>query len=335
MTVRFVYLMVALAGLLGTGTVLAQSGGAGAATTIAGAASQQITQPGPRPLQELGRALSFNYYFNFLGPSPGLGWGETYNVFRDSNNNSPYQMFHQFGLHYILNPRWSMGATLAAVNDVSKKVHNGSYLDLGPTTSTADNRIRPSYNYNEREWFNARLYVNLPITNFTWGWLTTQFAWELPTSEDAKPSANDPQNRLQYGLVLTNSLAFYMPNPKWAFGFTSQIIYYRYDKAEYDPFPGATTPTKKQTMLITVGPYLNYMLTDSWQLAGRITLDWDQQGVQGITEYNNNLPHFARFAVNRFWKDSLVTQTGIYTQVMLEDAGLDRTVLGFDFSVRF
>jgi len=307
----------------------AQSGGGGAGTGMAGAASQQIFAPGVRNIRDIGQDLHFTYYMSFLGPSPGLGWGETYNVFRDSFGNSPYQMLHVGNLSYALNPRWTIGMTLAGVNDISKKVQNGTRTDFGPTASPADNTEVPNYTRNEREWFNARIYIITPNANFDFGYLTTNFAFELPTSEDAK------DDKLKYGVVLTNNLGLYSPNPKWSYGFTSQIIYYLYDDPEFLPFQGATIPVRYQTMLVTVGPYVNYSLSDSYQIASKIAVDWDKQGNQKIAEFNNNLPHWGRLALNRLFRDSALMQVGVYSQFMLEEASAKRTVFGFDLTARF
>lgn len=329
MSFRYFKLTVALAAVFFVQSTLAEPPGVGAGI-------QQLLPQTPF-LRESGKSLqndvSFTYYISLLGPSPGRGWGETYNVFRDDINGTPYQMLHAWNLGYRLNPRWSIGVTAAFVNDTSKKVRTGRGTIFGATPS--ENYQGYFYNRNEREWFNSRLYVNLPVTNFDWGYLTTTFAYELPTSNDSKPSADDPQNKLQYGLVLTNALGIYQSNSAFAFGISSQIIYYRYDKAEYDPFAGATTPTRKQTVLITVGPYANYMIADGWQIASKISIDWDKRGVQTLTEFNNNLPHWGRLALNRLFQNSYLGQIGIYSQFMLEDPSLARMAFGIDTTFRF
>lgn len=277
--------------------------------------------------------ISLTYYVSLLGPSPGRGWGETYNNFRDDINGTPYQMLHALNLGYRLNPNWTIGATAAFVNDTSKKVRTRRGTIFGATP--AQNYEGYYYNRNEREWFNSRIYLNFPTANFNWGYFTTNIAYELPTSNDSRPSKEDPQNRMQYGLVFTNALGIYQSDPSFAFGFSSQIIYFRYDKAEYDPFPGATIPTKKQTLLVTVGPYANYMFADGWQIASKIAIDWDRRGVESLTTFNNNLPHWGRLALNRFFKNSYLNQIGIYSQFALEEPSLARTAFGIDSTFRF
>lgn len=307
----------------------AENPGAGAGTSIAGAASQQLIFPQTRLLRQTGKtfydSLSFTYYFSFLGPSPGGAWGETYNVFREGP--APYQMLHSTNLRYTINPRWSVGATLAAVNDVTQRAKLGSYTVFGNTP--ADNYQQPYYNLNEREWFNARAYVNLPNWNFPFGYLTTNFAVELPTSNDAR------LDDLHYGLVLTNALGLFMPSPAWSFGFSSQIIRYFYEDPEFLPFVGATSPTRYQTMLVTVGPYLNYSLSDEWQIASLLAFDWDTKGDEPWDEVNNNLPNRGRLAINRLFRDSILGHIGLYTQFLIDPMKPSTTALGIDFTVRF
>lgn len=297
--------------------------GAGAA-----GASQQIL-PNSGLLRDYGKDLSqnlsFTYYFSFLGPSAGLGYGETYNLFR--NGKAPYQMLHTGNLAYKLNPEWTVGFTLAGVNDVTERAKTGEFLRFGNTP--AENRMVNTYNTNEREWFNARVYVNLPTLGLSWGFLTTNFAVELPTSNIAR------RDGLKHGLVLTNALGIFTADPRWSFGFTNQIIRFQYDDPEFPPFEGATTPTRLQTMLITFGPYLNYSISEDWQLANLIALDWQKVGDQTMSEFDNNLPHRGRVAFNRLIRNSYLTRVGFYSQFLLDPMESETTVFGFDFLVQF
>lgn len=308
----------------------AEPPGAGAisGTAVGAAAAQQII-PQRAVLRKLGKSLqqnaSLSYYFSFLGPSPGLGYGETYNVFR-GGRAAPYQMLHSFNLRYQLNPDWAVGATLAVVNDVTKRARTGKYLYYGATP--AENRYVYTYNLNEIDWFNARLYVSVPTGYFDWGFFNNQFMVELPTSNEAK------RDDLRYGLVWQTSLGIKVPWPKVSTGFTGQFIRYVQRHNTQDVCVGCTD-NQLQTFLMTVGPYFNYALAQQWQIASQASFDWDQRGHQPIGHLNNNLPDRLRLALNYLFQQAPFTHVGVYTQALVKPMMPRTTVVGFDFSLRF
>jgi len=328
---RSIFRGAAIAALFISSAALAESGGAGAAQSVGSSSAQQQFIPQYRLLRQYGKSLtdslSFTYYFSYLGPSPGLGYGETFNVFRDETKPSPQQMLHSMNLRYTINPRWAFGATLAGVNDTTKRARTGSYIFYGATV--ADNRTIYTYNENEREWFNARTYVQLPNWNFSWGYLTSQVAAELPTSNAAK------EEGLRYGVVITESLGIYAPEPRISYGINLQMVrYVQRNNVLPPPFVGGL-PTPLQTFLMTVGPYANYSISDRWQLATALSFDWDQRGREPITQLNANLPDRGRLAFNRLFTDSIFGHVGVFMQFLLLPMESETTVLGLDFTIRF
>jgi hypothetical protein len=270
--------------------------------------------------------VSLGYYMSLLGPSPGLGWGETYNVFRQGP--APYQLLHAANLRWQINPDWAIGASLAFTNEITKKVRTGSYLWYGATP--AENQIRYYYNRNEAIWYNARAYVAVPALSWNWATLFSTFSVELPTSNDSR------KNDMLYGLVAGQNLALRLPWPRFSGGITTQLVHYNFEKDVLPPPCTGCFPVNLQTTLVNISPYLNYALAPAWQIASQLTVDWDQTGRKNLTEeFNNNLPHRWRVALNRFFLDSPFTHVGVNVQGLLDPIEARSTAFGFDFSMRF
>lgn len=283
----------------------------------------QLSMPQKSLARRLWENTSLSYYQQFLGPTAAGSGSETYNVFQegiDSPNSgrAPLQSFHAVNLRHQINTDWAIGATLSASNGYTKEV---------------ENKDKDGFTFSNRpdtEFFNARAYLSLPALRFSLATLFTTVSYEAPTSEVSKDL------EMKYGLVLSQSLAFNLPNPRWNAGIMGQIyrMYYK-NNVQAPPFPGGK-PTAMQTMIVSGGPYLNYRFNDRWLLGSIVTLDWDQRGVQsGSREFNNNLPHRGRVNLTYFpQKIKYLQSIGLFSQALLKFRP-DTTAFGADFSVRF
>lgn len=283
----------------------------------------KLKMPQKSLARELWDNTSLSYYQQFLGPTASGKASETYNVFQegiDSPNSgrAPLQSFHAVNLRHQINFDWAVGATLSASNGYTDEVEN---KDKDGFTST---------NRPKTEFFNARAYVSLPSFNLPGATLFTTFSYEAPTSSTSKDLD------MTYGLVLSQSLAFNIPDVRWTAGLTGQIYRMYYKNNVKAPLFQGGTPAAMQTMIVSTGPYVNYRFNDRWMLGSVLTFDWDQRGVQsGSREFNNNLPHRGRVNLTYFPQSIKYLQSvGLFTQTLLKLRS-DATAIGADFAVRF
>lgn len=273
------------------------------------------------PQESIGSKILHNtfltYYQQFLGGSLGGPGGETYNVFQEGmdlpgTGRAPIQSFHSVNLRYRINNDWAVGASLAVVHGYTDAVDNDGIVN------------RP-----DNEYFNTRIYANLPALRFKYGTLWSTVSYEAPTSVTSR------LNNMQAGIVISESFSFNLPNSKWSAGLLGQ--YYRafYEKNVLPPpWPGAFA-VNLQTAIISGGPYVNYRINDKWMLGSIITFDWDQRGKQtDKLEFNNNLPHRGRISVNYFPGIKYLTNVGVFAQALLKFRP-ETTAIGADFALRF
>lgn len=283
----------------------------------------KLKMPQKSLARELWDNTSLSYYQQFLGPTASGKATETYNVFQegmDSPNSgrAPLQSFHAVNLRHQISPDWAIGATLSASNGYTDEVEN---KDKDGFTLT---------NRPKTEFFNARAYVSLPSLNLPGATLFTTFSYEAPTSSTSKDLD------MTYGLVLSQSLAFNLPDVRWTAGLTGQIYRMYYKNNVKAPLFQGGTPSAMQTMIVSTGPYVNYRFNDRWMLGSVLTFDWDQRGVQsGSREFNNNLPHRGRVNLTYFpQRIKYLQSVGLFTQTLLKLRS-DATAIGADFAVRF
>ena len=280
-------------------------------------AQAQVVQT-EMPQRSLGRTLldntSLTYYHQFLGPTVAGQSGETYNVFQESR--SPYQSFHAANLRFTINPSWSFGASLAAVNAYGDTVTNQQ------TGYKSNTKVRD-------EFFNARAYITLPTFDITPGSLFTTISYEAPTSVFSR------ENDMRYGLVLAQSFAFNIPDKKWSSGLMWQ--YYRmYYKQNVVPAQNGYLSFARQTTILSGGPYVTYRHNDHWGLNSSMTFDWDQRGDQtGTSSLNNNLPDRARVGFSYFpSKLKQIASVGIFTQGLIKYTS-DTHAVGGEVALKF
>ena len=178
------------------------------------------------------------------------------------------------------------------------------------------------------EFFNARVYANLPGIRTRFGTLWSTISYEAPTSVGSR------NNGMKGGLVISESFSFNIPSYKWNIGLLGQ--YYRaYFDQNVVVTPGYL-PLNKQTTIISGGPYVNYRINDRWMVGSIVTFDWDQRGKQTDTlKFNNNLPHRGRLSLNYFPQSlKYLTNVGVFAQALLKFRP-ETTAIGADFAIRF
>lgn len=259
--------------------------------------------------KKLGREVSLSYYVALMGPSPGLEFDQTYNVFVEGN--SPHQTFHSVNLRWQFHEKWAVGLTLAGIHHHTSPVKTKQGF----------------VNDNTRELFNSRVYLATPGLDLGFAKMFNNFAVELPTTVGSRA------NGLDYGLVLSQTVVLKLPPSRMTVGWLTQLIRYEYEQSTLPSRFAGFSGTPQQTTLLTTGPFLNFQLAEQWQIASLLSFDWDQRGNQTDTlEFNNNLPDRARLAINYFFKTAPFTHVGLYTQTITKPA-LYNTILGLDFSM--
>lgn len=279
---------------------------------------------GNLPQKSLGEQILSNtyltYYQQFLGPTMAGSGSETYNVFQEAmdepgTGRAPVQSFHSVNIRYRINNDWAVGASLAMTNGYSREVTNKA------SWGTFENRPNA-------EFFNARVFANLPAYRTSIGTLWSTISYEAPTSVTSR------NNGMIGGLVISESFSFNLPSYKWNVGVLAQ--YYRaYFDENVTKTPGFL-PLNKQTMILSGGPYVNYRINDNWMVGSIITFDWDQRGRQTDTlKFNNNLPHRGRLSLNYFPQSiKYLTNVGVFAQALLKFRP-ETTAFGADFAIRF
>ena len=281
---------------------------------VAQAQALQAELPQKSMVRKLMDNTSLGYYHQFLGPTVAGKGGETYNVFQEGR--TAYQSFHAAILRYQLNPDWSFGASIAAVNAYGDTFTNQQ------SGYQSDTKVRD-------EFFNARAFVTTPAFKSILGTLFTTVSYEAPTSVFAK------QNNQQYGLVLAQSFAFPIPGNKWTSGLMWQYYRMVFNK-NVEQIGQSNFYNIHQTVIFSGGPYLAYRHNDNWGMNTSMTFDWDQRGNQtGTTQFNNNLPDRARLGVSYFpTKYKQIANVGIFTQTLIKYTA-NTQALGGEFSLKF
>jgi len=270
-----------------------------------------LNKPKKRFHEELRQKTSFTYYHQFLGPTLKGRTSETYNVFLEGR--APLQSFHAFNLRYQATDSYGFGASLSAVKGYTPKVITKEGFINGP----------------EDQFFNARFSFFAPMLDLKYLNLFTTLSYEAPTSVISR------ENNMKFGWVVTETFAAKSTSPRLSYGLNLQVYKVYYDKNILPPPFIGGKEVKLQNMIINLGPYLNYKVTDKLTLGSTVTLDWDQKGHQeGTLNFNNNLPHRGRMSLTYYPTDiPYLSSVGVFTQALLKFRP-ETTAIGFDFSLR-
>ncbi len=282
------------------------------------------------PKTTLGKQIiqntSLAYYHQVLGPTLGGPVNETYNVFQEGTDQpntgrAPIQSFQSALLRYDINSNWGVGASLAMSNGYSGAVENKD--PRGNVVNKPDNQF-----------YNARAHLYIPMIDLSVFNLYSTFSYEAPTSTISR------QDNMNMGLVLTENLSVKTsPASKWSGGMTAQIyrMFYGHNNQKKVPGcdPDVCIPTQLQTQIITISPYVNYRVSDKWNVGNMAIFDWDQRGVQANSrEFNNNLPHRVRTTLSYYPNMWNITNIGIFTQALMKFRP-NTTAVGAEIALKF
>lgn len=326
-------LIMALAGILLLLTI--QMAKAQSVATGANANSQNVLQGNnvittKMPKTTLGKQIlqntSLSYYHQVLGPTLGGPVNETYNVFQEGTDQpntgrAPIQSFQSALLRYDINSNWAIGASLAMSNGYTGKVEN---------TDRKGNVV----NRPDNQFYNARAHLYMPAIDLAVFNLYSTFSYEAPTSTISR------EDNMNMGLVLTENLSIKTsPANKWSGGMTGQIYRMFYGHDNQKKIPGCPVdvciPTQLQTQIITISPYVNYRVSDKWNVGNMAIFDWDQRGVQANSrEFNNNLPHRVRTTLSYYPGMWNITNVGLFTQALMKFRP-NTTAIGAEIAFKF
>jgi hypothetical protein len=297
-----------------------------------------IKMPQRSLMRKLKEDTTLTVYQKFLGPTAAGRSDQTYNVFQASGSGpeqksgrAPIQSFHAANLRHQINSDWAVGASLAATKGYAAAVTNKN----GDINAPKD------------QFFNARAYVSIPSLNTRLGSLFTTLSYEAPTSIISR------QEDMRYGWVVAQTFSFKLPSFKWSAGLNGQIyrMYYQNNvKTTPVRFTGdgplkgqictlcSPNVQDMQTLILSIGPYVNYQLNDHWLTGSALIFDWDQHGSQAATtHFNNNLPHQGRAFLTYFPSGAMLknlASVGVFTQTILKFRP-DTTAFGAEFTLRF
>ena len=283
---------------------------------------QTIQQP---TLKKIGTDLNLNYYTQFLGPSLGGDYqsGATYNRFNsgqdykgDSNDpTGSYQVFHAITIGYQLSLNSKIFYSYSFQDNINKGIEytvqneNGTestyYRNKGPS----DNNKRMGVNF-----FNVinNDYVSLSLTPF----------YEFPSTYGSETSD------MNFGLGLIPSLSIKSNIIGLSYGVGAEIQRNFYDRNQHNDCETCNYPTRFQTLVVNVTPYLNYQISDLSTFKTSLQFDWDQQGdeVNSTEKFNKNLDDTIKYGFGFNMGSGIAT--GFYLESALEKASLARTALG-------
>ena len=285
-----------------------------------------ITKKNPKPkFREITEKITFNYFSQFLGPSlsPDYQTGATYNRFKtgqdfkgDSlDSTGSHQMFHAVTLGYNLTNDYLVSFGYTFQEDINKDIR---YKDS--FGQTAFRRKEVSDN-NKR----VNLLVRNLINNKNF-YVNTNYFYEMSST------INSVFQDMEYGLGIEPSINFKHGNS----GFYSGVLLSlqrNYFKNNEILFAGNLYPTRYQTMLVQVNPYLNYQFNDYMTLRTSLMFDWDKRGnqVERLSEFNANMDNVGRIGMN-FLIDYGIS-AGTFLEFGLEQASLSKTAVGATLNV--
>lgn len=287
---------------------------------------KNIQQP---TMKKIGNDLSFSYYAQFLGPSLGGDYqsGATYNRFntgQDDNGNAmdatgSYQVFHALTIGYQLSLNTKVYYGYSFQDDINDGIKYEEE-NLDGSTSEWERSKGPSDN-NKRAGFTFFNVINNDYVSLS---LNTFYEFASTTGADG--------HEMEYGLGIAPTLSIKSDVSGLSYGISSEIQRNYYKNNEYYAkfFDGSssTIKTKPQTLLVSVSPYLNYIISDLVTFKSSLQFDWDQKGdeVNSNDIYNKNLDDIAKIGLG-FNLGSGIS-TGLYLDIALEEASLAKTAVG-------
>lgn len=297
------------------------------------------TQPAKPAFREYTEKINFNYFVQFLGPSLSQNYqqGATFNRFKTGQDwkgdemdaTGSHQMFHAVSIGYRLSQNLNLFYGYTFQDDINKDITyrvknlDGSFTEYERPKGVSDN--------------NKRLNLQVGnIINNEYIYFGNTFFYEF-----ASTVSSESEDR-EYGLGMMPTLTFSNGIRGLYTGINGLIQRNYFKRQQYDTtcinsFTGTSytcpIPTRYQTLLVEISPYVNYALNDYITLRSQLTFDWDQQGdqVDSTAEYNKNMADVGRLGVDFNIDYGVVA--GTFIEFGLEEASLDKTAIGATLSL--
>ncbi len=248
-------------------------------------------------------------YTSVAGPSLGGGnMGTSYNPF--AGDRWPVQMYSALYLGYRLDSNWTLGAELSGVWNATT------------TTSRFGNEIQPSLSI-----FNPAIQLKRGnLVNIGWFDLFQTVQVFLPATEFSRI-----QQTMLISATLEHTYTFHPIDRRWLFGFNTRVqpTIYR------QPVPQSPSEAWRQTFFVSGGHFLNYRLSQYFELLTETTFDaahWGgSQGYLSFAPANDD-----RWRATMRWTPGipLLANAGVFIQGLIFKPSLDATIVGADVTLR-
>jgi hypothetical protein len=279
---------------------------------------------------KVGEALSFNYHVQYNGPSldeSNYQRGATYNRAEtgqdykgeEFDSTGSYQMYHALTIGYQINKNYKVfyGYTFQEnlYSDVKFEYKNddGSTGQGTKAKGPTDNNKRLGLNM-----FNVidNSYINFSPTVF----------YELPSTYGSESSD------MLYGIGIQPSLTIKNNTPGLTYGIGGEFQRNYFKKNETHT-AGFKYPTRNQTFLAQIAPFLNYKMGEVTTFKSSLMFDWDQKGdqVNSNDEWNDNMHNVGRVGFD-FYLGYGIT-TGSFIEFATEEASLNKTMIGANLNM--
>ena len=265
----------------------------------------------------------FNYYAKYLGPSLSndMQSGSTFNRFstgqdfmdNDTDYKDSHQMFQSFALGYKI----TNNATVSYSYTFQDNLNEGIEYTDSVTGQSSTRAAERSYNNQRSGLFLTSLYSNSIF------FVNSGFFYELPTTETSKDSD------MQYGLGIQPTVGFFTTTPGLSLGLNASIERYFYPDDQFIPewcsfnCDDVTNQVRRQKLIASVSPYVNYMLTDKTTLRSTLVFDWDQDG--DSNSLRSNLDDIATIGADYRVLNNLTVGAGV--EASLVDTSLKKTAV--------
>lgn len=264
------------------------------------------------------RKTSFRYFMSFTGPTlKGRKGDTTYSKFQTGFDRNGKKLdgaqsinaFHNVGLsyQYTKNLRFSLSYSYDTFHgdDVKFRWPDGSEAQRTTRGSQYDPRVM---------FFLSNIYQN-KFLGFSSG-----LGFDIPLIDSSR------DNKLNTTLVLSPSLYFKKVHWKFQTGINSMIEKFFYQEQE------RVNSYNLKTLSIVVAPYLNYRLSNKWQLNSRVEFDWDQRAEQtNTTNFGHNMVNSYRLGFTHLSTQAM--NWGSFLEAIIGDTKLETTSVGAFFSL--
>jgi hypothetical protein len=273
--------------------------------------TQYPFKPPPKPSlwKTIKENMHGSYSVTMMGPRPVGPTNSTYNIFVP--DVAPIQLYHSTSLFFFVNPDWTFGFGVDAVQNIANDVVGNTGIVRGQ---------------------NFILYD--PTLNITLPNLMKVPGWSVFTSANMSLAVTEASiniGRITSININQNWRVLTYPS-KWSYGFDINLNPQFYT----EPFP--STFNFRKTFYASIGHFLSYQISPQVSLIHTTTFDMDHRvpNETGFFQFSSGLDDRMRFAM-RVSPDlgPLMVSFGGYFQFLMWNPQMDTSIFGMDFSVGF